>query len=578
MKVVKCLLFLLVFAVQISGQENTAVLCADGIDNDNDGQIDCDDSECSTFISGGCDICSEGISFADYLIEYKSGCNIFDSMPEGALGLADYQGQVGDQPELVFLGNTGYIKLGFSNNLVTNSGDNQLDIWVFEVGTLVEAMTISLRPKGEETMQLLKDNNYADQDGDGFYEMLDIGGALSGIDIDELVPGQFAETLLFDAIQITDVEDVGCIGSSPGADIDAVCAIFYIKTDCNCIPNGTAIFDSCGICLEPTDPEFNIDCMDCNGDPEGTAVVDDCGVCLEPSDPEFNQSCLDCNGEVNGTALVDDCGLCLEPTDLNFNMDCLDCNGEVNGLAIIDDCGQCLEPMDPNFNQSCVDCAGVINGTSVIDDCGECIESSSLDFNQSCLDCNGVVNGLAVIDDCGECLLLADPIFNQSCIDCLGVINGNAVLDECNICLEISDPNFNQSCIDCTGTPNGNAEIDGCGNCLEPTDPNFKPVCNSEKDLYIPNVIAIGTALNDEFKIFAKSDDQIINIPRFTVYDRWGNIVYNMTIDNFANFSEWWDGRKDGIILAPGCYVYQIQVLFADQTLVIFVGDVTLIR
>lgn len=533
--------------VHVLAQENTAILCADGIDNDGDGQIDCEDSECLNFISNACDVCSEGISFADYLIEYRSGCNISDPFPEGALGLADYLGQVTDQPEFVFLGNTGSIKLGFSNNLVTNSGDDQLDLWIFEVGTLVEAITIGLRPKGDETIQLLEDNNYSDPDGDGFYEMLDIGGALSGVDIDALLPGQLAETLLFDAIQITDIEDVGCIGSAPGADIDAVCAIFYVETDCNCIPNGTAVIDDCGECLEPTDPEFNMACMDCNGDPDGTAEIDDCGECLEPTDPSFNTSCLDCNGVVNG-------------------------------LSIIDDCGECLDPSDSNFNMACADCAGVPNGMAILDDCGECLQPNSLDFNQSCLDCNGVVNGLSVLDDCGECLEPSDPSFNATCLDCNGEVNGLATVDDCGVCLSVNDPGFNQSCIDCAGVPNGTSQIDDCGNCLEPTDPNFKTVCNSDKDIYIPNVIALGAITDNQFIIFPKDDSQIVSIPVFAVYDRWGNLVYSQTIIDFPSFSNWWDGTKDGQPLASGCYVYKIQVSYSDQTIETFVGDITLLK
>jgi len=479
----------LLFALNICAQENTAILCADGIDNDNDGLIDCNDTECSAFIARGCDVCSEGISFADYVIEYNSGCPISDTFPEGALGIADYLGQVTDQPEFVFLGNTGTIKLGFSNNLVTNSGDDQLDIWIFEVGTLVEAITIGLRPKGDITIQILEDNNFVDPDGDGFYEITDIGGALSGIDIDDLIPGQLPETLLFDAIQITDIEDIGCIGSAPGADIDAVCAIFFVETDCNCVPNGTAIIDSCGVCLDPLDPEFNM---------------------------EFNQSCLDCAGTLNGSAILDDCGVCLDPNNLEFNQSCLDCAGTVNGIAILDNCGVCLDP-------------------------------NSLEFNQSCLDCAGVMNGVSVFDDC-------------------------------NVCLDPSNPDFNRSCVDCAGVPNGNFEIDDCGNCLDPIDPNFKSVCDVDREIYIPNVIANGSIQNDKFQIFANDPSQILEVPLFAIYDRWGNLVYQEQFTDIVNFENWWDGTSNGKPLTLGCYVYKIEILFANNTTEVFIGDVTLIK
>jgi len=46
----------------------------------------------------------------------------------------------------------------------------------------------------------------------------------------------------------------------------------------------------------------NVVVFDCSGAPNGTAVIDACGICLEPTDPDFNQSCADCAGTPNGTA------------------------------------------------------------------------------------------------------------------------------------------------------------------------------------------------------------------------------------------------------------------------------------
>ena len=37
---------------------------------------------------------------------------------------------------------------------------------------------------------------------------------------------------------------------------------------------------------------------DCAGTLDGPAEIDECGVCLEPTDPEFNQACADCAGHL----------------------------------------------------------------------------------------------------------------------------------------------------------------------------------------------------------------------------------------------------------------------------------------
>jgi len=392
------LVFLLLCISTIYSQENTALLCADGIDNDGDGLIDCEDLDCISIPTDGCLTCSNRLSFADVVFDYESGCAVSDVFPDGALGVSDYNGFVTDEPEFVFLGEGGFIKLGFTDNLLSNSGDNQDDIFIFEVGTLVEPLELLVRPEDILTELELISNGLIDY-GDGYYKLIDLGGATSSIDIDAVLPGYAQGELLFDAVQLIDILDRPCTGATPGADIDAVCALYFIPIDCAGVPNGASEIDDCGDCLEPTDPEYNQSCTDCAGVVNGASEIDDCGDCLEPTDPNFNQSCADCSGTPNGTAEFDDCGECLEPTNPEYNQSCTDCAGIVNGISEIDDCGECVEPTDPEYNQSCTDCAGVVNGTSELDDCGICLDLDDPTYNQACTDCAGIINGTSEIDD-----------------------------------------------------------------------------------------------------------------------------------------------------------------------------------
>jgi len=474
-------LFMILCLLLSSGvfaQENNATACADGIDNDGDGLIDCADSDCISFPNNGCSTCSDGRSFADVVISYEPGCFIRDPQPEGALGSADYNGTPLALGRFCFLGDGGKLKLGFTNNLLTNSGDGAGDVFVFEIGGAIENCDISLRPENSATEAALVAAGLTDLDADGFYYFDDISGATTSLDIDALVPGLAAESLLFNAIEIRDIPDRGCVGLTPGADIDAVCALsLVLPPDCAGTPGGTAILDSCDVCLEITDSLFNQSCADCAGVPNGTAVFDDCGDCLEPTDPTFNQSCSDCAGIPNGTAVFDDCGLCLEPSNPIFNTFCADCEGTPNGTAVFDSCGVCLQPDDPSFNATCLDCEGVPNGTAVLDSCGVCLQPTDPSFNATCTDCAGVVNGTAVFDDCGVCLQPNDPNVNLSCTDCAGVVNGNSLVDDCGVCLAPNDPSFNTSCADCEGTPNGTAILDSCGVCVQPGSPDFNASC-----------------------------------------------------------------------------------------------------
>ena len=318
-QIFKILFYLL--PIFIVAQENSSILCGDGIDNDGDGDVDCEDVQCQNLPNQGCSICPDGTSFADILIEYFPTCPDIDPDPSGAIGVSDWPGPPG-MPEYVFLGEGGFIKLGFTNNILTNSGNNSEDIWVFEIGAVVESIRLAIKPVDAFTTNQLILLGIPDVNNDGYFEIGSIGGALSGFDLDGIMPGYLAGELKFDAIEIMDVQDANCQSGTPGADIDAVCALSSIppEVDCNGTPNGTAVIDDCGNCLEVTDPTFN-GCNDCNGIPNGTAVIDDCGNCLEVTDPTFND-CYDCNGIINGTAILDDCGLCLELNAPSFNESC----------------------------------------------------------------------------------------------------------------------------------------------------------------------------------------------------------------------------------------------------------------
>lgn len=342
-----------IFSISIFSQENTSITCADGIDNDGDGLIDCEDNDCQLLPNDGCLICSDGISFADTVLVYSPGCPLFDPEVESTLGVSDYDGVNIGSPTFAFLGEGGFIKLGFTNNNITNSGNSDADLRIFEVGPAVEPINVALRPVNSFTISQLILNGFSDIDSDGYFEIASIGGSTSSIDLDMIIPGNSAHELKFDAIQLTDILDGNCNGITPGADIDAVCALSFVEVDCEGTVNGSAIIDQCGECLQPNDPNFNQSCIDCEGVLNGSAVLDQCGICLQPDDTNFNQSCADCEGTINGVAIIDQCGACLEPTDPNFNQSCADCEGTINGSAVLNECGICLQPDDPDFSLIC---------------------------------------------------------------------------------------------------------------------------------------------------------------------------------------------------------------------------------
>ncbi len=456
--------------------EDNALACSDGIDNDGDGLIDCDDPECQALNAGlGCSTCFEdGLSFADEVLDYFNNCsNNTATEPAGALGVPDFV--TGNTSTYVSLGNGGYVTLGFTNNTLINSGDESPDLYVFEVGPLVESSSIELRPLNASTETILIDNGLTDVDQDGFYEFGGIGGSTADVDIDSFFDGLAANSVQFDAIKIVDTPG-SCSGTTPGADIDAVCALSSL--DC-------AIGQPCDDGDETTiNDVFNSNC-ECVGE----SIFDCPDLQADNGDP-----CM-IDG-VNG--LIVDCN-CLP----------IDCNGVVNGNATLDECGVCDDNPE-NDNETCADCAGVPNGLSILDDCGECRLPDDPDFNSTCLDCAGVPNGLSILDECGDCRLPDDPDFNSTCLDCAGVPNGNSTEDDCGVC-DDNPNNDNESCADCEGVPNGSAE------------PGTACEVNGESGTFNENCECIPNVLECSFVYFLSSANEA-----------GGSDIYSFTADNEA--------------------------------------------
>jgi len=178
-------------------------------------------------IFGGIDFPSGVSSFADTVITYD---NLFGGGPAPtdpdfldpleSLGPPDFASDTGS----VSLGKGGLLELEFTDNLLTNSGDDVLDIHIFEIGPDVEDTFVAIRPTA--ATELLLDPLIFDANGDGFFEIGKVFGSTDSIDIDSFFPPAAAGTYTFDAVQLIDDPDEGNMsGATVGADIDSVGAI-----------------------------------------------------------------------------------------------------------------------------------------------------------------------------------------------------------------------------------------------------------------------------------------------------------------------------------------------------------------
>ncbi|MGB4848438.1 MAG: gliding motility-associated C-terminal domain-containing protein, partial [Saprospiraceae bacterium] len=100
--------------------------------------------------------------------------------------------------------------------------------------------------------------------------------------------------------------------------------------------------------------------------------------------------------------------------------------------------------------------------------------------------------------------------------------------------------------------------------------------CTKGDDIYIPNVFSPnGDGNNDVFSIFIGTDINVLSIDG-SIFDRWGNMVFNSTIFPFA-----WDGHIKQDRMMPGVYVYSMHLIYElnGSTFVKdFKEDLTLIR
>ena len=92
-------------------------------------------------------------------------------------------------------------------------------------------------------------------------------------------------------------------------------------------------------------------------------------------------------------------------------------------------------------------------------------------------------------------------------------------------------------------------------------------------DIYIPNVFSPNNdGVNDLFKISYFPNESIESVT-FTIFDRFGDMVYSTESWPVA-----WDGKsKDGRFYNPGVFTYVFHYVCNGST-VLEKGDITLLR
>ena len=133
-----------------------------------------------------------------------------------------------------------------------------------------------------------------------------------------------------------------------------------------------------------------------------------------------------------------------------------------------------------------------------------------------------------------------------------------------------------------------------CTNCLDPFIQNLNYTelyyfiaidssgCRAEDSIYvrmictddaifIPNTFTPnGDQKNDVFRIRSYG---MSHISLFRVYNRWGELIFET-----SNINEGWDGTWKGQLCFPAVYVYYVEGVCSDGTILLKHGNVTLVR
>ena len=100
---------------------------------------------------------------------------------------------------------------------------------------------------------------------------------------------------------------------------------------------------------------------------------------------------------------------------------------------------------------------------------------------------------------------------------------------------------------------------------------------DKQRNIYIPNAFSPNAdGINDFFMIY--SGQGVRQILNFKIFDRWGELIYEVTNFQANDYRKGWNGSFKGKPMNPGVFVYVAEVEFIDDVRLIYSGDVSLLK
>ncbi len=369
-----------------------------------------------------------------------------------------------------------------------------------------------------------------------------------------------------------------------------------IQTDCTCAGeyDCPTLMLNIGDACDDNNPDTDIDLIQadcsCAGEYDCPVLMLNIGDPCDDGDPStmgdaINASC-DCEGFTSF-----DC-----PTEmLNFGDPCDDGNPDTANDIIQPDCSCAGEYDCPTL---------MLNIGDPCNDSDPNTENDQLDANCDCVgtsifDCPNLLLNIGDTCDDQDSDTFNDQV-NANCecegapSDCMTAV---PIIEECNDQIDCTT-NDTQSvlpdgtiCEPCLGEritcDNGETMTTSCddGNPLTFDDTETILVCDGSVcepckgtpqiiKVYIPTTFSVSETGNNEFGIFS---DQEIEILHFRIYDRWGQLLFDVSNVLSSNPSAKWNGRKGNNEVNQGVYVYQLQYML-NREMISDLGQITVIR
>lgn len=143
-------------------------------------------------------------------------------------------------------------------------------------------------------------------------------------------------------------------------------------------------------------------------------------------------------------------------------------------------------------------------------------------------------------------------------------------------------PSDGLNCADCpqpVATPKATttytSRVFNSGGCTSSDAVTVFVVCK-DVNLYMPNTFSPnGDGMNDVYYPRGRGIQQVRSLK---IFNRWGEQVFRRDNFNANEASSGWDGRFKGRELAPDVYVYVIDLVCDNSTIITLKGDVALVR